>query len=269
MHRPTPFLLFAWRLLLAIALCPAAQHAVAQDAPAAAPVATDTLRIVILGSSTASGQGASRPDSCWVQRYRHWLSQTDSSALLVNLSVPGYTTYHFLPVADSSLRKRPRPDTAVDIRHALALRPSAILVNLPSNDAAWGFDTTEQRVNYRRLAAMAQRDSVCFWVCTPQPRNLKADKRRLIVEMRAWILETFGARCIDFWTGLANADGTLRREFDSGDGTHLNDRGHRLLFERVAAANLPVVLHALRGEHAARDASPAGNGELLHGNGPR
>jgi lysophospholipase L1-like esterase len=265
MHRPTPTVFSVHCAMLIVVLSSLAPTVLAQDSPGM----VDTLRIVILGSSTATGMGASTPDSSWVQHYRHWLADSDTTVRVVNLSVPGYTTYHFLPVLDSTLRKRPLPDTSVDMRHALAMRPSAILVNLPSNDAAWGFDTTEQRANYRRLSAMAQSDSVPLWVCTPQPRNLKADKRRLITQMRAWITETFGERCIDFWTGLGNADGTLRREFDSGDGTHLNDKGHRLLFDRVVAANLPGSLRAQHEARAVRTASPSENGSHLPENDPR
>jgi len=35
--------------------------------------AFDSIRVVVIGSSTASGTGASVPDSAWVNRYRNYL----------------------------------------------------------------------------------------------------------------------------------------------------------------------------------------------------
>ena len=229
----------------------------------------DTVRIVILGSSTAKGQGASRPDSCWVRRYRRVLGEASPATQLVNLSVPGYTTYHFLPLRAQAILSRPLPDSAVNITHALSLHPSALVINLPTNDAAYGFDTTEQIANYRHLVTLARGDSIPVWVCTPQPRNLKPEKRRICQQMREWIIRTYGLHAIDFWSGLAAADGTLKREYDSGDGTHLNDAGHRLLFERIVAADIPAVVRAVR---AARSSQlPARPDSLRHGrvNGTR
>ena len=208
--------------------------------------ADDTLVVVVLGSSTAKGQGASVLDSSWVQRYRHALADSTGRVRLKNLSMGGYTTYHVLPSGTAVPRARPAPDSSVNISCALALRPSAIIVNLPSNDAAYGFDTTEQIANYTRLADAARRDSVPLWVCTPQPRNLPAAKRRSLPAMRQFVLRVFGPRAVDFWSDLAREDGTLRKEFDAGDGTHLNNAGHRLLFERIRGAGIPGAILAAR-----------------------
>ncbi|MBN1481412.1 hypothetical protein EH223_03505 [candidate division KSB1 bacterium] len=39
-----------------------------------------TFRIVILGSSTAAGTGPSRSDSAWVNRYRRYVKNINSTA---------------------------------------------------------------------------------------------------------------------------------------------------------------------------------------------
>ncbi|MEZ4983685.1 MAG: SGNH/GDSL hydrolase family protein [Saprospiraceae bacterium] len=52
-------------------------------------------RIVVLGSSTAEGTGASSPDSSWVNRYRASLSR-NTRYEVVNLARGGYTTFHIL-----------------------------------------------------------------------------------------------------------------------------------------------------------------------------
>ncbi len=43
----------------------------------------------------------------------------------------------------------------------------------------------------------------------------------------------FGDKTIDFWTISALKNGSINPVYNSGDGVHLNDEGHRLLFEEV------------------------------------
>jgi lysophospholipase L1-like esterase len=68
--------------------------------------------------------------------------------------------------------------------------------------------------------------------------------------MRDSTLARFGQAAIDFWTGLADAEGRILPVFDCGDGIHLNDAGHRLLAERVVEAAIPDAVRA-------RDSAPA------------
>jgi hypothetical protein len=58
--------------------------------------------------------------------------------------------------------------------------------------------------------------------------------------MRDSTLARFGARAIDFWTGLAQQDGSIDPAFDSGDGVHLNDAGHEILFRRAVDAGVGI-----------------------------
>ena len=44
---------------------------------------------------------------------------------------------------------------------------------------------------------------------------------------------------MDFWTGVANPDGTIISIYNADD-THLNNEGHEVLFQRaVASVHLP------------------------------
>ena len=205
-------------------------------APVAAP---DTLRIIVLGSSTAAGHGASEPDSSWVWRYRTYLSSINPAWTVINLAVGGYSTYKLQPSGYVAPAGRPRPDTARNITRALALRPSALIVNLPSNDAASNYSILEQTENFERIAAEAARAQVPLWISSTQPRNFDEAKRQNLITMRDWIRGRFDDRALDFWDGLAESDGTLLPLFDSGDGIHLNDDGHALLFGRVRDADIP------------------------------
>jgi len=129
---------------------------------------------------------------------------------------------------------------------ALALKPDAILISLPSNDQAEGYGLEEQLANYDRLAAAAGSARVPLWVTTTQPRNFRETERRQgLLAARQAILRRFSPRAPDFWTPLADSAGLIRPELDSGDGTHVDDAGHALLARVVIEQRIPeAVLEA-------------------------
>ena len=206
----------------------------------------DTLRIVVLGSSTASATGASIPDSGWVWRYAAWLEKHHPGSEVVNLAVGGYTTYHIQSSSYHSPAHRPEPDTIRNISTAIALRPSAIIVNLPSNDAVKRIPLAERAANLIRVANRAEYFGIPLWICTSQPRNMGAAQRRDLAEMRDFILKAFPGMVLDFWSPIATRGGRIQRRYDSGDGVHLNDAGHRTLFEAVRDAGIPERLRVPR-----------------------
>ncbi len=199
--------------------------------------------LVVLGSSTAEGVGPQDPANTWVNRYRAYARSVDPSVEILNLARGGYTTYHLLPTGTTTLAGRPRPDTLRNITRALTLRPAAIVINLPSNDAAAGFSVADQLRNYDAILARAEAAGVPVWITTTLPRNLDDAGRRAQMALRDSTLARYGRRAIDIWTGIARPDGTLDPAYDSGDRLHLNDAAHALLFERVRAAG---VLEAVR-----------------------
>ena len=54
----------------------------------------DSLRIVVLGSSTAAGAGASTRDSAWVWRYRAFLTQLNPVYEVINLVITSYSIHY-------------------------------------------------------------------------------------------------------------------------------------------------------------------------------
>ncbi|MBI5647825.1 MAG: SGNH/GDSL hydrolase family protein [Ignavibacteriae bacterium] len=210
------------------------------------PVQDDSLRIVVIGSSSAQGAGAKPGDSSWVRRYERHLRETFPATRVYNLAMGGYTTYHCLPTSAPVADGRPRPDSMRNITRALALRPSALLISLPTNDIADGFDTSEYRRNMDTLVALSARDSVPVWICSTQPRNLDSVKRILLSDTRGWILRQYAGRALDFWDSVATPEGFIRPELDFGDGVHVNNAGHAILFERLRAAAIPDTLQMLR-----------------------
>jgi lysophospholipase L1-like esterase len=198
----------------------------------------DPSTIVILGSSTAAGTGPREIANAWVNRYLAYAESLDADNRVINLAKGGYTTYHLMPHELIPDGRRPRPDPCRSITTALHLDPDAIIINLPSNDAAYGYSVEEQLANYDSLLAAADRRSTPMWITTTQPRNLTVEGRANLMAMRDSTHARFGDRAIDFWSGLSMEDGSIDPDFDSGDGVHLNDRAHRILFQRVVEAGL-------------------------------
>ena len=133
-----------------------------------------------------------------------------------------------------------------NITAALAIAPQAIIVNLPSNDAAFGYPVDETLTNLHTVATEAEQAGVRAWITTSQPRSalIGPSGQALLTGMRDGVLNDFGEYAIDFWTPLAAPDGSPLPEYGLGDGVHPNEEGQRLLFEQVQAEQIPQVLDA-------------------------
>jgi len=191
------------------------------------------IKFVVLGSSTAAGTGPSPIDSAWVWRYREYLFQRNTATQLINLAVGGYTTYHIMP--DEFVPPSGRPPRVIgrNISSALLASPNAIIINMPSNDAANNYPVSEQVSNYKIIMAKANAKNIPVWVATPQPRNFSQSQINLQLAMVDSTYKLFGDHAIDFWTDIAAPDARINPLYNSGDGIHLNNAGHRVLFSRV------------------------------------
>lgn len=208
-------------------------------AQSSACLSADSIRIVVIGSSTAAGTGASPSDSSWVNRYRHFLQSLHPGNEVINLAQGGYNTWRLMPDNFIPPSNRPTPDTFKNISHALRQNPDGIIINLPSNDAAIGTGLNEQMHNFILMDSLAASAGVPVWVCTTQPRNFSASAIQVQLDVRDSIFSYFGKRALDFWNGLANNQNTIDSLYDSGDGVHVNNAGHRLLWQRAVQKAIP------------------------------
>jgi len=204
------------------------------------PQPVDHGHVVVLGSSTAAGYGLTDPDTSWPRRYAALLQTRGLS--LTNLAVSGYSTFQILPTGTANPSGRPEVDPAHNITAALALHPDAIIVNLPSNDAAMGVPVDDSLANIAVVAAKAREAHVLFWVTTSQPRALPPEQVQLLFGYRDRIQRQYTTHALDFFTPLAAPDGTPLPALNQGDGIHPNAEGHRLLFEQVKAADIPFAI---------------------------
>jgi lysophospholipase L1-like esterase len=183
-----------------------------------------------------------------VERYAAHLGGLHPPVSVRNLAMSGFTTFQVLPTDSSHRWGTPRVDPAHNVTAALEMDPSAIIVNLPSNDAALGFTVEETLANLRTVVATAAEVRVPTWVSTSQPRNLDPRGIAILQRMRSAVLQEFRERSLDFFSSLAEADGTPLRALNQGDGIHPNAEGHRLLFEVVKSADIPAHLQPRRAE---------------------
>ncbi len=208
-----------------------------------AQICNKPFHIVVLGSSTAVGEGASDYERSWSYKYEDYLKAIDTNYVFVNLAVSGSTTYIAQPTSYQPPVGRPAPMQGHNITAALDLHPDAIIINYPTNDAVQGYTFKEQKDNFKRITDSANKANVLVWVATTQPRNNLTDAQlKRQKELFTWIESFYKEKAIDFYTGLASNKDSILYKFDSGDGIHLNNRGHKILYDRVVAQNIPDTL---------------------------
>lgn len=197
------------------------------------------LRIVVIGSSTAEGVGAHPADMAWVALYQAYLKDLHPENEVINLGLGGLQTFQLVPTGHRPLPARPLPDPERNISRALAMSPDAVIVNAPSNDAAAGYGPEEQLANFDAMIQTAEAAGVPVWIGTPQPRNFEPELVRIQLRLKEAVLQRYGERAINLWDGLATSPGTLAPSCDAGDGTHLNNKGHRVVYEQVVDRDIP------------------------------
>ncbi len=207
---------------------------------------TGVFRVVVLGSSTATGQGVTDPFNGWVTRYRSALAAQNPDNEVLNLAVAGFTTYNVLPTGTANAGK-PAVDPEHNITAALDANPDAIIVNLPTEDTAQGFSVAEQLRNYATIVDTASEAGVPVWITTSQPRDLDQAGLDQLAELRDAIEATYGERALDFWSTVAADDGTIVAYYGAGDGQNLSDEGHRIVFQRVQDADLATAAAVFKG----------------------
>jgi acyl-CoA thioesterase I len=184
--------------------------------------------IVVIGSSTAAGAGLKKGES-WVDL----LSSAEKDHYnIVNLAKGGISTYEAMPSAFYKVN-RPLPDTTLNINKALIYKPFLIIINIPTNDIARNYSDQEYLDNLDSLYKECKHNKIRILLTTTQPRNLTLSAKDSLIKAKNIISKKYTCNTIDFWTQFANADGSIKSYYDQGDGTHLNQKAHVILFQRV------------------------------------
>ncbi|MBS1654507.1 MAG: SGNH/GDSL hydrolase family protein [Bacteroidetes bacterium] len=201
-------------------------------------------RLVVMGSSSALGTGASDTPLSWaglLNSYFHQNTTDGLDTLYFNIAHSAYTTYEEMPTSFVPPAGRPLPDPNCNVTKALSLNPDVVIINLPTNDAYYYFSKKEYMDNLRLMYSVITSSGAQCYISTTQPRNFtdaaRRDTLRTLVDS---INNNFGLYSIDFWTDLVSNDGLnyMKPEINYGDGIHVNDLGHYYLFLRVRNKNI-------------------------------
>ena len=217
-------------------------------------------KIVVLGSSTALGASATSYDSSWAGRlqalYRKNTAAGNPDTIVTAMGGYGYTTYREIPNSYTPSLTRHSIDPANNANAALAMNPDIVIINLPSNDVAsyaqsWispPYNTKETMDNLRAMYNFFLANGVKCFVTTSQPRNdLDVSQRQLQRNLVDSITNNFGVFSINFWDDLVVPGGSnlLKDEVRNLGGSdqlyHLNNTGHRYIFDRVKNKNIFLI----------------------------
>ncbi|MEP6673558.1 MAG: SGNH/GDSL hydrolase family protein [Ferruginibacter sp.] len=196
-------------------------------------------KLVVMGSSTAAGTGASTYANSWVGRlnaYYHQNTSDNLDTIVTNIAIGGYNSYNELQSGLAPVPSRPYPpDSARNVDKALSFSPDVIIINLPTNDIASTYTKTEYMYNLRQMYSKIIAANVRCYITTTQPRNLPVAQRQYLKDLVDSIKTVFGIYSIDFWTDIVTGGDTnqIRYAVSAGDSIHVNDLGHNYLFIRV------------------------------------
>ncbi len=207
-------------------------------------------KLAIIGSSTSACFNVGNIDSCYVTRLQKYYNNSGMPVTINNLSRAGDDCYRGMPDGYTPPPGRNAPASDRNITAALAGNPDVIIINYPSNGYNV-YSITESMLCLRIMKKAANDAGKSCYITTTQPRwgqgsfpdyspsfNTPAIKRKMVA-LRDSILNEFGSFTLNFWDGLVNpADTTILAQYDSGDSTHFNAAGHRVLADRVIAKNI-------------------------------
>jgi lysophospholipase L1-like esterase len=197
-----------------------------------------SFKLAVIGSSTSAGEGASSESNGWVSLLTAALEETLQVPFSSdNLSVGGYASPDLLPNSGSN----------GNIDDAINTEPNLIVVALAgSNDLAAG---TSQATFIERMHTLRDRamdaDIPLFFVSTA-PKDLSDDEQQALKDWSdamatefdsCWVpsSDTYSPCFIDTFDALANDSLGIDSTYSAGDGIHLNDAGHAVIFEAALA----------------------------------
>jgi acyl-CoA thioesterase-1 len=195
-----------------------------------------SFELVVIGSSTAAGEGASDESLGWVSLLAGALdARVDIPFEVTNLAVSGYASAQLSSGSGSS----GNVDDAIDEA------PTLILVALAgSNDLGGGVSEETFLSRLRAIHEAANSAGIPTFFLSTAPKDLSQSEREALSDWAhamhdalepCWVPSdsAYSPCFIDVFEPLANDSLGIRSEYGAGDGIHLNDDGHVAIFEAV------------------------------------
>jgi acyl-CoA thioesterase-1 len=185
--------------------------------------------IIILGSSTAAGTGATPPDSAWANRVQASVNKHGLKATFINLAVSGYTTYQAMPTG-YSLTNKPAPDADRNVTKAITYKPALVILNFPSNDIAEGYTDDEILSNYAAITHKLDSAKIQYIIFSTQPRDFPDPNQRMRLKtINDKVIAIYTFHVNDFLNQLSTSTYSINPLYSEGDGIHLNNAGHAII----------------------------------------
>jgi lysophospholipase L1-like esterase len=160
-----------------------------------------------------------------------------------NLATGGYTTLELLPGSGAS----------GSIDEALQEHPDLIVVALAgSNDQSIGTSAATYLARLGQLRDVARAAGVPTFFVGTAPKDLSDSERFELADwneqMRSrfnscWVpaSSSYSPCFIDIFSQLADSDLQIAQQYEGGDGIHLNDAGHRVIFNQAVGIIEPYL----------------------------
>lgn len=193
-------------------------------------------KVIIIGSSIASGTGASRLSKSWAGL----LANKYPTIGFRNMSVGGYTTFHFLPDIFGDLYQgyTITPDSTVDISRVIERKPDYVIISITTNDVAYGYSPTEYMRNMKIITDSLQANKIPYLVTSTTLRDDFSDaNRKKLLSIFTSLNKRYKKNFIDIMTAIADtAILRINRSMYINDLIHPNDDGHYAIFKRIDSA---------------------------------
>lgn len=193
--------------------------------------------IVILGSATAEGVGASDKSKSWVELLKAKLKADNKNVTVVNLAQKKFTTYHIMPTKNK-VADRPLPRTEQNVTKALSKKPFLVIVHLTTGDVHNGYTDKEILANYETLRQMFISANVNYLFTGTQPRNFSQDNRNRLSKLNGKLKAMDPDHFVDVLKKLSQKDYKIKKVYAYNDGRNLTDPGHAVINGYVVNAPL-------------------------------
>ena len=199
-------------------------------------ILTGAPRVIGLGSSTMNAAGASSYANGLPGLLTTWVNTNSSGGIFIEMAENGKWSGSFMPDGENAAS-----DWNLNIEAALALRPSIIIVSLPSNDPS--FNTNTQFLsNLQRVSDICRERNIYCFVTTTQPRTeYNMTLQQMLYDAAQLIRDRFRNFAVEVFAPLAEPYTTqfpavIKPQYRPGaDAIHVNNAGHALIRDAAVA----------------------------------
>jgi lysophospholipase L1-like esterase len=138
-----------------------------------------------------------------------------------------------MPDGFTSPSGRPKPNIEGNISRALELKPDLVIINLPTNDVANNYNEQEIIANFESVTENLRAENIPFIITGTQPRSLSVEKRQRLKNLNTKLRLVYESKMFDYYNLLSTADDLIQKEYSAGDGVHMNNAGHRIIYENL------------------------------------